>query len=237
MFVGILRKRKQFKKISNEMNEKIKNYYLSEENCYICPGIKQYKRKLNSDSAEKEMVQKKMLLYTLSDLYNNFITDYTEEERLPKFSYFASLKPEECVYAGDPGTHEICVCLEHENVRLKLYALTKKLKYKDLIAGGVCCSFNNKCMMHECENCPGKEGIRATLEQHDVSINKDSVTFKQWKTDSSRASLCSYTQTAQDFINSLINDVWDLTKHHLIANIQKNYLLYCKNNLQKKRKR
>lgn len=36
-----------------------------------------------------------MLLYTLRDLYSNFIDDYSEYDNLPKFSFFASLKPEE----------------------------------------------------------------------------------------------------------------------------------------------
>lgn len=214
------------------MDEKIVNYYLSESNSYICSGIKQYKRKLDSDSKEKVLVQKRMLLYTLHDLYSNFILDYAEEENLPKFSYFASLKPEECVYAGDPGTHEICVCLEHENVRLKLNALTNKIKYKDLFEGAVCSSFNVKCMLHECTNCQGKEGIKATFAKYNINITKDSVTFKQWKSEASRALICSCTQNLQDFMTSLIDDVWNLTKHHFIANTQKNFLTYCKNQLQ-----
>ncbi|XP_043274643.1 uncharacterized protein [Venturia canescens] len=72
-----VRKRKKYWKVSNAMRETITNYYLDERNCYICPGIKQYKRKRCHNSGQEELVQKKMLLYTLRDLYQNFINDYS----------------------------------------------------------------------------------------------------------------------------------------------------------------
>lgn len=120
------RRRKAYSKFSDEMNQLIKNYFLDEQNCYICPGMRQCVVSRDATSAEKTYTQKRMLLYTLHDLYNNFISDYKGTEVLPKFSYFAALKPKECVYAGDPGTHTICVCVEHENVKLKIAAVTKK---------------------------------------------------------------------------------------------------------------
>ncbi|XP_044597961.1 uncharacterized protein LOC123274419 [Cotesia glomerata] len=149
-----MRKRKKFWKVTDEMREIIKNYYLDEKNCYICPGIKQYKKKVEVVPIQENWC-KKMLLYTLRDLYSNFIEDHSEYDSLPKFSFFASLKPEECVFAGDPGTHEICVCSEHENVKLKISALKTDLKYRDLFTVAVCNVDNADCMLHRCHKCPG----------------------------------------------------------------------------------
>lgn len=59
-----VRKRKKYQKISNTMNETIKNYHLDGNNCDICPGMKQCKRK-RGDFGQIELIQKKMLSYTL----------------------------------------------------------------------------------------------------------------------------------------------------------------------------
>lgn len=53
-------------------------------------------------------------------------------ERLPKFSYFASLKPIQCIVAGDPGSHRFCVCAEHENIKLRLLVFENHNKYRDV---------------------------------------------------------------------------------------------------------
>lgn len=137
-------------------------------------------------------------------------------------------KPGERVYAGDPGTHTICVCAEHENVKLKLSALTNKVKYRDLIAGAVCDMDSIECMLHRCKKCPGINGIKQVLEADDMKWQKDTITFKNWESEGSRASLQTVTQNLEEFLDSLCSDVWNLTKHHFIAESQKNFLNHCK---------
>ncbi|CAH0558568.1 unnamed protein product [Brassicogethes aeneus] len=225
----MVRKRKKYTKISKAMNNAIKNYYLDENNCYTCPGIKQYKRK-RSDSEQIELVQKKLLLYTLRDLYNNFVNDYTGDECLPKFSYFATLKPEECVYAGDPGTHEICVCAEHENIKLKVSALRSKFNYRDLITASVCSTDSRECMLHECKNCPGIKGMRTWIKEFNFDLQKSEINFKRWDTAGSRAFLANYTESKSSFLDNLFSDVWNLTLHSYIADSQKIIYLIVKKN-------
>ena len=36
------------------------------------------------------------------------------------FSKFAELRPKECVIAGSSGTHSVCVCTTHQNVKLMM---------------------------------------------------------------------------------------------------------------------
>jgi len=121
------------------MRKRITNYYRNDNNCYICPGMNDCVSVRNKTNPNKKVcIQKRLLLYTLRELYNNFKNDYAEDRVIPKFSFFASLRPPECVFTGAAGTHTICVCEEHENVKLKLYSVTKTVKYKDLIQTSVC---------------------------------------------------------------------------------------------------
>ena len=101
-----------------------------------------------------------MLLHTVHDLYLKFKNQYSGDEKIPSFSYSMSLKPEECIHAGDPGSHYICVCAEHQNVKLKLYSLSRKLNYRNLLNGAVCNSDNETCMTKKCKTCPGKSGVK-----------------------------------------------------------------------------
>lgn len=223
--------RKKYTKFSDVMNELIKNYYLDEKNCYICPGLRQSVISRDLTTGEKTYAQKRMLLYTLHDLYKNFIDDYKGDEALPKFSYFVSLKPQECVYAGDPGTHTICVCVEHENIKMKLAAITNQITYRDLLVSAVCDVDDHSCMLHECKKCPQVMGMRKLWDNLNIS-SEETITFQCWTSDGSRASLTTKSQDSCSFLADLFEEIWNLTTHHFIAEAQKNYLAYCKDELK-----
>ena len=48
-----------------------------------------------------------LLLDDLKMLYKKWINEHGTDEKIPSFSYFASLRPKECVLAGGPGTHTV----------------------------------------------------------------------------------------------------------------------------------
>lgn len=178
------------------------------------------------------MVQKRLLLQTVHDLWQNFVIDYQDKlEILPKFSFFASLRPTECIVAGDPGSHNICVCEQHENVKLKLMAWNVRLTYKDLIEVAVCDVNNIQCTLYGCEKCPGVAKIREVYEEEDHFYG-DSITFKWWENRSSREYLETVTQPYEIFKNTLFDLIWDLRIHHFISKEQKRYLQHCKDNLK-----
>ena len=59
------------------------------------------------------------------------------------------MRPKWCVLAGTSGTHTICVCPTHQNVKLMVDALHIKDNYKELMAKLVCSTagvsiFSNK---------------------------------------------------------------------------------------------
>ena len=91
-------------------------------------------------------VQKRLVLCNLRELYRMFKDRYPNE--VIGFSKFADLRPKHCVLAGASGTHSVCVCTFHQNVKLmmiggKLSDLTASdgtsLKtYQHCIAQAIC---------------------------------------------------------------------------------------------------
>ena len=171
---------------------------------------------------------KRLLLQTVHDLWLSFVVDYRDKlEVLPKFSFFASLRPKECIVAGDPGSHSICVRELHANVKLKLNAWDKHLKYKDLIEAAVCDVSNIQCMIYGCGKCPGVAKIREISEKDD-SFGGDMMTYQYWVDRGSRAYLETITESFESFEEILFEQIWNLRVHHFISSEQKRFLNHCK---------
>lgn len=97
--------------------QEVKNFYEDDDNSRQLPGLKDC-ISVKNENGEKEKRQKKLVLCNLRELFLKF------KEENPNcsigFSKFADLRPEHCVLAGSPGTHTVCVCTFHQNVKLLL---------------------------------------------------------------------------------------------------------------------
>ena len=238
IFPGVLGtiKRKVYSIHSNEVRESVTQYYRDENNSRICSGIKDCISVKNPITNITEKLQKRLLMYDLKDLYNNWVEEEYEQhfkdQRKPGFSIFASLRPKECISAGAPGTHTICVCPIHQNVKLKLSAINKNLAYRVILNDCVCSTDWSDCMLHLCKNCPGKAEILKILESsscEDVS----EIEYHNWVNNAesqsnNRVSLIMVKEPTRNFIINLANDLWELTKHHYVTEMQKCYLKHCK---------
>ena len=71
-------------------------------------------------NGERKHIQKQLILCNLKELHALF------RERNPDikvgFSKFAELRPKECVLVGASGTHSVCVCTTHQNMKLMFEA-------------------------------------------------------------------------------------------------------------------
>lgn len=103
--------------LDQSIEEKIVQFYESEENSKQLPGKRDSKSVIQKDG-KRQHVQKKLVLMNISELYENFKEKYPDVKI--GFSKFASLRPQHCVLAGSSGTHTVCVCTIHENVKLML---------------------------------------------------------------------------------------------------------------------
>ena len=100
-------------------------------------------------------------LCNLQELYTAF------KEKHPNvnigFSRFCALRPKWCVLAGSKMTHSVFVCSAHQNIVLLVDAMDWDLTYKDLIKKIVCNTESNKCIMYQCESCPGIATLKGFL--------------------------------------------------------------------------
>ena len=62
--------------------------------------------------------QKRLILSNLNKLYANVKTKYVSTSI--GLSQFYELWPKWCVLAGSSGTHSVCVCTYHQNMKLLL---------------------------------------------------------------------------------------------------------------------
>ena len=73
-------------------------------------------------------------------------------------------------------THSVCVCSAHQTVVLLIDAMDWDLTHKDLIKKIVYNPDRNKCIMHQCESCPGTASLKEFLDQE---TDEDKETNKQ----------------------------------------------------------
>ena len=205
----------------------VTNFYCSDENSRQLPG-----KKDSVSVAKNERVSKRLLLCNLKELYALFKGTYAEEKL--SFSKFASLRPKWCVSAGPKGTHSVCICSYHQNVKLLLSAIGLEDSYQTLIEMIVCNYESKVCMVHRCQDCPGILRVSHFLETYlrgkDDEYIDSEVSFKQWVT-TDRSNLTMQTLPVEEFLSLVCEKLDAITKHSYIARNQSKYLKNLKENL------
>lgn len=111
--------KKKGKNLPEKIVEEVKNFYNSDEMSRAMASMKDAVS-MNVDG-QKMRVPRRMLLHSLKELYFFF------KEKHPNvklsFSMFAKLRPKNCVLPGQSGTHLVCVCTIHQNVKMMLDAI------------------------------------------------------------------------------------------------------------------
>ena len=219
------------KPLSNETMKAIKEFYYQDEVSRIMPGAKDFVSV--REGSVRLHKQRRLLLLNLNELYVLF------KERHPEIkvglSKFCELRPKECVTVGARGTHSVCVCTIHQNVKLMLADLPclQNITYRDLMQQLVCSTEDRNCMLHSCERCPGSTALQHYLEEK-CSVGEDScevITYKQWET-TDRTTLHTHTKELPEFLETLVQKTEKLISHHFIANSQTQFLRSLKSNLR-----
>ena len=137
-----------------------------------------------------------------------------------EFLKFCTFRPKWCVLAGSEMTHFVCICSAHQNVVVLVDAMDWDLTCKDLIKKIVCNSETNKCNMHWCESCPGTSTLKEFLDQK-LNEHEDDEKFNycQWNT-MDWAILTTFTATYEEYKETLIDVIDDLTRHSYIAKLK-----------------
>ena len=98
------------------------------------------------------------------------------------FSTFALLHPKWCIPVGAAGTHNICVCTYHRNVKLMLVVMNLCHNYRQIMEMCVCDVDSNDCMMGHCDDCLNPSVLKSFLRRKLLkTIDPDeTVQFSQW---------------------------------------------------------
>ena len=108
-------------------------------------------------------MQKRLLLCNVNELHVKFKKEHPNIKICR--SSFAALRPKWCINVDNTGSHNVCVCVYHQNVKLMIDACKFKVDQHSLTDMIVCDRKNRDCMIHRCENCPGLEPLREYLLQ------------------------------------------------------------------------
>ena len=63
-------------------------------------------------------------------------------------------------------------------------------------------------------------------------MKQGDIKYKKWINKGSAASLETFSDNSDKFRSQLLDEIDDLTLHHFVADTQKAYLSFCKNNLE-----
>ncbi|KAE8741809.1 hypothetical protein FOCC_FOCC012671 [Frankliniella occidentalis] len=186
-------------------------------------------------------VQKRLILCNLKEAHLYF------KERNPdmeiSFPKFAQLRRKCCVLAGSPGTHIVCVCQQHENVKLMTDAIKLRLyeesggehlkTYKECPKLIRCETPNEECVFGSCPNSPGLDSMREILEVYLNAEMMEDVTHSAWiKSADNRCKLETVVKENSEFIDELLKGLKDLIHHDFLADKQRKYLQETMTNLK-----
>ena len=178
----------------------------------------------------KEKVQKRFLLANILEIYTLFKSEHPDVKI--GFSSFALLGPKWCIPVGAAGTHNVCVCTYHQNVKLMLSTVDRSLNYREVLKLCVCDVSNPDCMLNHCDSCPHESVIKLFLvDKLLMKYSRDStINFSQWiSTD--RSQLEENECDFDEFIEKLTTMFYKLTEHHYIAKSQSAYFKHRKASL------
>lgn len=145
------------KRLPQQVVDLIKAFYCDDEHTRQLPGKKDC-----VSVGKKQYMPKRLILCNLKELFAAFKVKYPDIKI--SFSKFASLRPKWCIAVGPKGTHSVCVCTKHQNVKLMLGAVDLERNYHDLMEMIVCDRESKECMLHRCPSCPGIEPLQTFLE-------------------------------------------------------------------------
>ena len=195
---------------------------------------------------------KRLILCSLKELYELFKTKNPNLKI--GLSKFASLRPKWCISVGPKGTHSVCVCTIHQNLKLMLDAISIDKSYHELTDMIVCNRESKVCMIHRCASCPGIESVEAYLKRElqrvdpgkmplsdeigavnycdesetstdDEDNDLDEISIEfNQWTTTDRSMLTFQTVSASEFISILCEKLDKVTAHSYIARSQAAYL-------------
>lgn len=158
----------------------VQDFYMSDDISRVCAGKRDYVSV--DENNQKVLKQRRLVLMNLKEAYALFKQKYAAHKI--GFTKFSMLRPPQCILAlNHHGTHAVCVCAHHQNVKLIFEPMKKILRldsYRQLFMTMMCEVPSDNCSMGLCDQCPGM----MEMEKYLADILEDSeiehVSYKQW---------------------------------------------------------
>ena len=183
---------------------------------------------------KREHIQKRLVLSDLRSVYREFKERYPDHKI--GFSKFAELRPKHCVLAGASGTHSVCVCTIHQNV--KLMVLVQEMQIPELptyhhwLAKIMCNPPYPRCYLGECDACPEIEILKEELFTHFDEIDVEQIVYKQW-VSTDRSTLETFCSPVEEYVDIFCKKIELLRPHSFIATEQASFYASRKATLKK----
>jgi hypothetical protein len=229
---GILSKpdRNKGRPMCEDEKDIVRDFYLSDDNSRMLPGIKDCVSVRLVQGNKKVKLQKRLLLMNIDELYVKY-KEYCVTKLCLKScgrTKFFELRPVNVIDVGVGGSHNVCVCEKHQNVKLMIDSVCGSKEDKYLLMDKIVCdTSNHACMFKKCQKCPGSKPLFDFLTN--LTSDKQQIKFNQWET-TDRSTLLYFELTASDFIDLLVKKIDALTTHHLIAKEQSKFCKELKKN-------
>ena len=223
------------KALNNATANAVSDFYNSDSISRLMPG----KRDCVSMRVNgiKENIQKRLILCNLREAYKQFKTEHPE---LPiGFSKFAALRPKNVVLPGASGTHSVCVCTSHQNVKLMLHGAKLErasayrnilgddykgeINYKHLLAALTCNPAMPECSLGKCVHCPSVDQLKGKLIAAFDELSVDEISYKAW-VSVDRTNLETVVRQTDSFVDLLLESLVSLKRHDFIAKQQSAFL-------------
>lgn len=225
-------------RVSEEIKKSVDDFYKTDKNSRVMPGKNDYVT-VRKDCGEKIKEQKRLILCNLQELHSSFKDSFPHMKI--GFSKFAELRPRECILSGGSGTHTVCVCTLHQNVKLmffggKISSLATDenqdfCTYHHWISQSICNPAQPKCYLGNCEFCPGDDQLKLNLRNAYLKSNTEHITYKQW-VQVDRCDLITVVKPVDEFVDSIAHHLKKLITHSFIATEQNKFLENLKSNLR-----
>ena len=201
----------------------VHDIYQDDEYSRMLPG----KKDCISVEYGRRSEQKRLMLVTVKELYAAFKAKYAHRPDVKiGLSKFFSLRPRWCVSAGTSGTHAVCCCTIHENVKLLCDSISSDITYKSMMSLAVCNLESRDCCLLKCDKCPTDDYLKAYIlsffPSYETEGDHIEVTFKQW-VSVDRSDLVNKSLPLFDFVDYVLNQLRKLLPHSFIAKSQTAY--------------
>lgn len=177
--------KKKGRKLPEETLKIVREFYLSEQISRMKSGMNDC-ISVETESG-KENLQKQLLLYNIEDVYKLFKQQFPDVKISQ--SKFAKLRPKQCLPADKSGSHNVCVCKTHQNMRLKLSGIRKAFSkkgvcfnstYHTAIKEIICEEPSPSCHFSNCSKCPGAKYFCKKVHDLFVDHSITKVIYMEW---------------------------------------------------------